>query len=395
MKNRNSLLVSLMLIGGLFMQPLTIQSFDPRWYIGQEESNVMRRADSDVALLRFLTAAPLLPYTAFLAYMGDFDKVTTAAAVVGFPFYAWILQKIENAVIKDCKEYLDFRKVITEEELKTAKDEVLAGIDKQISNLINEKTPADEGHQSDYVFLTTKSKIFVLKNIQDFFDFEDSKIIDTRYSQKEFNDLVYQSCIKKINELERQLLARDEKGEVKRNEDGSNIFLDSNQLNRIIDIAREKYMQDFNISTTSLKIMTPQDLKNKMEEAAKLLEQLKNEIASIENTVENKLVIAKKLTLVSALTPIIYHLTFKSRQRKQAINMGDNANRVWYSDLKHKAAYVAALRTLQQRPDQNYTEQEISAQQQKIVFEPQQKLKSQTEQSIFSRVKSYFASWFK
>jgi len=132
-----------------------------------------------------------------------------------------------------------------------------SSIDKTLEALLNQKLSIMD--KDLFLFPTIKSKIFVLQNIQDFFDLPSS---DTLYGY------IYEECIKKINEYESRLQRERRKGEFILDENNNKVldskgnpireedtfvFVDTDKNNRMLDEAREEYMKKYGITIEELK----------------------------------------------------------------------------------------------------------------------------------------------
>jgi len=147
-------------------------------------------------------------------------------------------------------------------------------------------------HQvSVYLFPTLKSKIFVLQNIQDFFEFK-----------PEYTDLnanVYAICTKMARELEKK--------DAQLEQTNPDQFTES----KVIDKYRNDYMKQYNISVATLSGMSDEELDKKIKEVEKDIF-VKIDKKDIDNEFR-------------ALLAILTHLYFKKSQKERPMFVGADA----------------------------------------------------------------------
>lgn len=240
-----------------------------------------------------------------------------------------------------------------------------------------------ENEKSFEIFSTPKSKIFVLQNIQDFFDFQQGEEF------KNFNLLVYEICTAEINKLERYWFNLGKAVEDKSATEAEKQLYE--QYNAI-DTAQDNYKKAEGISTSTLKDMSSAEVGTKIKnlDAAMtaLLEDLKKKVTIDRNTDDK----------FRALVSILAHLYFK-QSKKELMFVGEGLKKGWERPageyipkkanlegitVKKKAAL---LRSMGKNPkDLKYSEEEF----QKKQKEYQKAAEEKKQRSFWSTVKSWF-----
>lgn len=187
-------------------------------------------------------------------------------------------------------------------------------LEDRIDALINQKIPVSK-HTSQQstdheVFQTNKAKIFVLQNIEDFLT------LDPNPQYKNLNTFVFETCSKKINELER----------------ASQILSDQIKLlYNAIDDARSTYMQKYEISATTLKNMPQQVLDQKITNISNQIKHIIKEFFIKDKEFKTpsshtpqqkekiKVFFVENDVKFRALLSIYVHLLYKKSQEKQAM----------------------------------------------------------------------------
>lgn len=148
-------------------------------------------------------------------------------------------------------------------------------IDESIDVIINQTITIKNKQYP--LFPTTNSKIFVLKNIQDFFNFK----------YPDLNQFVYEECIKKINNLQKNLEFKviEEKGYLWGETFTVEKYVDTDPEFQAIDDARDKYMIEYDLSSQKLKYMEEVGKENK----AELNTMLTNKIDTVTNGLKEKI----------------------------------------------------------------------------------------------------------
>lgn len=224
-------------------------------------------------------------------------------------------------------------------------------IEERIDALINQQYINTENESFD-IFSTPRSKIFVLQNIQDFFELQKGDEL------KNFNLTVYEVCTKKINELEKMVTSEND---------------------ILIDTAHSNYMKEFGISASTLKSMTSAQLDKKISQVKESMNQL------VENLVNKKKPINRDTDAqMRALWSIFVHLYYKQSQKREMF-VGEGLTQEWrkpvdvqiepnLTGITLATPKAAAAQALQKRQEKHK------------VWEAQQ--------SIFSKMRSAWNSWW-
>ena len=170
-----------------------------------------------------------------------------------------------------------------------------AAIEQKITALINKEVDGIE------FFPTPKQKIWALQNIEDFLVFPyglEEKGSEKEKEAKNLNPYIYRVIMKKIRELQSQLM-------VAVDENDNEIWADNDENNRAIDDLCEQYRKDFTISVTRLRSMKQNVLDQKIRDVAAAL----NKIKDRKNADNEK----------RAMISILYHLLYKKINQKQAV----------------------------------------------------------------------------
>jgi len=269
-----------------------------------------------------------LPY--LVAYYKEITEKTAAGGigVAALTFGLWLDKKVEELIDKSMRE--DARLIKGLDKLQEDIDVMSGGIEERISQLLNQEyAPKFE------LFCTNKSKIFVLQNIEDFFEFSQ----DPKY--KIFNSLIYEICIKKINELEKQTVSGVEKD---------------------IDIARDHYIAMYGILIEQLKRMP--------------LELINERIDAIENEVDrlgkdyNEETVERSNINALALISILGYLEYVRKHKLKEI--GD----------EHGLVKIVE----ESEPHEKIIE--------KVLLEDRKMQRTPQTISFFSRLRAAFNSWW-
>lgn len=299
-----------------------------------------------------------LPYIA--AYYKEIAEKTAAAGIglAGLTFGLWLDKKVEELIDKSTQEDVRLIKEVRErlrieaaEELQSLKGEmnkVSQAIDERITQLLNEEfIPQFE------LFCTIKSKIFVLQNIEDFFEFNDDE------QHKFFNSLVYEVCIKKINELEvayakeMQKVDKEEKGD----------FL---HVEIAIDNARSDYIAKYGILVEQLKGMTIELIDEITDAIIQEMDRLRKDKIE-KNAPQNNI---NSLALIS----ILGHLEYVKRHKLKEVGGEHGLVKIVEKSEPHMETMRKAIAAKEAM---------------------QQKLRAQFQPSLFSKIRAYFASlWY-
>jgi len=157
-------------------------------------------------------------------------------------------------------------------------------IEGRINAIINQQYKGEQ-EQSFEIFSTPKSKIFVLQNMQDIFEFKKGNEF------KNFNLVVYEICTKKINELERMEISVDD---------------------ALIDKAQDDYKKQFGISTSTLKNISSAEVDKKIDEVKEAMNVL------VKGLVDNKVKIDRNVdAYFRALVSILTHLYYKQSEKQK------------------------------------------------------------------------------
>ena len=200
-------------------------------------------------------------------------------------------------------------------------------IETRINDLINQKY-TNENKESFEIFSTPQSKIFVLQNIEDFFKFNQGDEF------KIFNPIVYETCSKKINELQ---VAQKELFKIAK----GTVNLKNYQKMIDIDTFRDYYMRRFSISASTLKNMSSKQLDDRISYVEGAINKLTLDLANKKHTIarmgvrlnhlkeymedqihkyiEEKGIDAK----FRALWSIFVHLSYKQQSKKQPMFAGE------------------------------------------------------------------------
>ena len=259
----------------------------------------------------------------------------------------------ENALLRE-----RFEKIKTEMEANSGyfsfvKSEFPEEIEQRIDAIINQKYQyqrreviynnarvplkydLEENDEPIEIFPTPKSKIFVLQNIQDFFDFERSNTF------KSFNSKVYEICTKKINELEKNLaMVKDVESHIV-----PGVFEDKNKFNRSIDEARDDYMKQLNISVPIIAKMSSVEIEKKINEVREIMIEVATQEANngsdrikVNDISKNP----KFRALISISTYLYYKFTTKApilpfryhRKQKELEKSQEEEREAWKKDEK-------------------------------------------------------------
>jgi len=224
-------------------------------------------------------------------------------------------------------------------------------IEERIDALINQQYTNTENESFD-IFSTPRSKIFVLQNIEDFFELQKGDEF------KNFNLTVYEVCTKKINELEKVATSEND---------------------RLIDTAHSNYMKEFGISTSTLKNMTSAQLDKKISQVKESMNQLVEDLVN-----KKKLINRDTDAQMRALWSIFVHLYYKQSQKREMF-VGEGLTQEWrkpvdvqiepnLTGITLATPKTAAAQALQKRQEKHK------------VWEAQQ--------SIFSKMRSAWNSWW-
>lgn len=325
-----------------------------------------------------------------------------AAGFVGtavmISFGVWLGKKITEIIDKDneeeeqlrleaariVKKYQDIK---SNESEATLDDDILADIsikeeidkfsqkiEHKINNLIDLWWMGGEKiNISIEIFPTTKSKIFALQNIQDFFHFPGGAF-------KKLDSLIYEVCIKKINELEQTLLReKDDLGKI--------ILVDKDHENRLIDEARDAYMRKHNITAKTLSKITDNELQQKIrdiEEVCNELQQQNN------NTMENDI-------NLKALITILGYLKYKRQEEIHEKFFEENMNNLLLPEEILLNKQRAQQKWLKER-DEDQQALIVSPEEHKKAIEEKYNVKLQPivkqKQSILSKIQAALRAWW-
>jgi len=253
------------------------------------------------------------------------------------------------------------------------KSEFPEAIETRIDALINqeyigEAASVDGKHKSFPIFPTPKSKIFVLQNIEDFFELPQEEPF------KNYNLTVYEKCVEKINELERKEPTNDDKRR---------------------DTVRDAYKQQRGISTATLKNMSPEDVDKKIKEVKDDLSKFVKDMLPESTTMKES-----PEAYFAALVSVLTHLYYKQSKQKPAMFVGKGLQEGWKKPelvgketrIREKAANLKGITTL-------YTGEAAAAvakKPQDLKFKPQniESLPAKKQQSFVSQLYSAWASWW-
>jgi len=172
-------------------------------------------------------------------------------------------------------------------------------IEDRINALINQKY-TNEGGESFEIFSTPQLKIFVLKNIQDFFEFQKG------LEFKVFNLIVYDVCVKKIRQLQTEFDGMDKKTDAYR----KMIEIDKFRDEYMAEPSKER-VKGLGISVSTLQKMSPSELNKKIEDVNaafyKFLKRLYENKQPIDGTADAEF---------RALWSIFVHLSYKQSQKQ-------------------------------------------------------------------------------
>ena len=298
--------------------------------------------------------------------------------LAGLTFGLWLDKKIEHIIDESIKKDIELREWVNQQ-LNNAKilgvDKVSQVIDGRISELLRQE------YMPKYEFFcTSKSKILVLQNIQDFFEFKQDK----KYAV--FNALVYEICIKKINELEQQ---------------------ETSQTDEWIDKARDKYIRQYGVSIEQLNNMAFAMLSEKINVITTEIDTLFEKITTV--TVEMDIVgndldedalqdNIEFLALVSILGHLEYKKKYKIKENYKGYSLDPFFEEGEYGKhLEVMKKALAAKKIVQQKwlTERNREQQAyvIAPEENKKILEKKYGLTLQ-KQSIFSRMRSWWNSWW-
>ena len=283
-----------------------------------------------------------LPYVVASYKKTAEDVVAGGIGIAGLTFGLWLDKKIAHIIDESTNKDNEFVERVNQELTDTQNlndeiDKISQAIDEKISQLLEkEYMPNFE------FFCTTKSKIFVLQNIQDFFEFKQ----DEKY--KLFNSLIYEICIKKINELEKQEMSKTEEW---------------------IDAARDTYIKKYEVSVGQLNDMTLATLSKKINIITIEMDALENDLGETAGTSNINF-----LALVSILGHLEYKKRYKLKEKNQEYSLDQFFKQEEYG--KHLKVMEKAL-------------QAKKIAQQKWLAE-----RNKEQQSIFSRIRSAWNSFW-
>lgn len=213
-------------------------------------------------------------------------------------------------------------------------------ISDRIDAIINAKVVSNGNY---YLFPTANSKIFVLNNIQDFFDFKFPQL----------NAFVYEECVKKIHDLQQGLDKQIKEENVWINGKRfqgveKEYYVDKVPYFRAIDDFRDTYLKEYGLSVSELKKMEAIGKKNKEQ----LNRWLEAKIQQVKNGLQEFIKTTAKATMNAANEPYRYE-RYPYDQQKKAIeswekigNLDENSPqyRAYMSILAHLIYWKAAAK---------------------------------------------------
>jgi hypothetical protein len=162
-------------------------------------------------------------------------------------------------------------------------------IEDRIDELLDQKF--EDNGKSIPIFPTPESKIFVLQNIEDFFEFKKGP------DYINLNQFVHEACMKKINQI--KLVEKDMDEETKK-------------FAQEIDTARKKYMNQYGISVATLKNMSSAAIEAKIQDVQKAINSLVLDVAKTDTAFDKE-----KNEQFLALMSILVHLFYKQSQKRR------------------------------------------------------------------------------
>jgi len=292
-------------------------------------------------------------------------------------------------------------------------------IKNRIEAILNQEYTNKDTEKSFVIFSTPQSKIFVLQNIEDFFE------LSQEDKFKIFNPIVYETCSQKINELQAE------------QKESFKIAFATNNLKNYqkmidIDTFRDKYMKEFEISASTLKNMSSTELNNKISDVKAAIDRLTIDLSNLKHgfamevkqlnhpeeliqertqkAIEEQGLDAK----FRALWSIFVHLSYKQQSKKQPMFAGEGLTEAQGRvELEQEAKKIAPQRLTDEELAQKREELKkllvkkyaMETKSLEPIVESQQKkeerirledqLARSQQKSWWGNVKSSIGSWFR
>jgi len=357
---RSSILVALIVAFGLLVSESSIQASEILDSIKREQQRAVLTLGG-IALC--VVATPLCVGGALVISAGVLVYAIGKGIAMTVNEQRAATQQLESSYNKEYEKNSAFYG----NKANLVKSEFPERIEDRIDAIINQQYINQENQESFEIFSTPKSKIFVLQNIQDFFEFQQGKEFEN------FNLTVYEICTKKINELERMNVSEND---------------------NLIDAARDNYRNQLGISASTLKNMSSAQVNQKIYEVQESVNQLARDLVDKRKEI-NRNTDADFRALVSILT----HLYYKQSE-KQKMFIGEGLKEGWQRPAGRQIVVkrpnvegltlverAALMRSLGRNPEaEQYTQEAFEQKQQ----EYQEAARQPAQQSLWSRVKSWF-----